>query len=530
MKYRAVLGRLETWVVKNSSWLALGIITTAFAIRLAYSGSSYLNPDEAQHFEAARPSSWLQTYQASLMLAHPPLFILVLHGILFLGRSELILRLPSLAGGTAALWFGFAWIRRILGEIPAFAGLGFMALSPEAISASTEVRQYGLLLFFVCGSLYATERIFTERSTIWAIAQGLFLLGALLTHYTAVVVLVSLGFYVLLRSLTDGMPRHILFTIGVSHVVLATVLGWLYFGHVRWAIPFGSGGSMDYLQPYYYGAGRETPLGFAWRSLFGTFLYAVGSRRLAFVFLLVFPAGLAALLAGRTKAQRLMALLVISPFVVGFGAAVFQVFPFAGSRHQTYLIPFLAAGISAALACLPRGRALPLLLLGAVIAPLWATHTAPDNSTQTGPIANMTAAIEYVRRMVPHGAPLFVDNKTREVLRYYLARNDPGLDTLRSEMAEERLDGYRVVGVVSREPALTRDPHPSPIVWAFRPDVALEQVHESARALGVPPGDPPCGWFSTAWSEPSLASRLLAEGDRDVKEFGRISVIRVLAN
>jgi hypothetical protein len=54
MKYSAVLGRLETWVVKNSSWLALGIITTAFAIRLAYSGSSYLNPDEAQHLPGHR--------------------------------------------------------------------------------------------------------------------------------------------------------------------------------------------------------------------------------------------------------------------------------------------------------------------------------------------------------------------------------------------------------------------------------------------------------------------------------------------
>jgi hypothetical protein len=218
-------------------------------------------------------------------------------GFSSLGRTERILRLPSLVGGTAALWFTFAWIRRSLGEIPALAGLGFMALSPAAISASTEVRQYGLLLCFVCGSLYATERTFIERSTIWAIVQGLFLLGALLTHYTAVLVLLSLGLYVLLRSLLDGVPRRILFTIGASQLVLATLLGWLYFGHVRGSIPFGSGASMDYLQPYYYAEARETPL-----------------RRLAFLFMLAFLAGLAALLGGRTKARRLMALLVISPF------------------------------------------------------------------------------------------------------------------------------------------------------------------------------------------------------------------------
>jgi hypothetical protein len=344
-------------------------------------------------------------------------------------------------------------------------------------------------------------------------------------------VLLSLSLYVLLRSLLDGMPRRILFTIGVSQLVLATVLGWLYFGHVRRSIPFGPGASMDSLQSYYYLAARETPLGFAWRALSGTFSYALGARRLAFLcpFMLVFLAGLAALLAGRTKAPRLMALLVISPFAVGFAAAVFQVLPFAGSRHQTYLLPFLAAGISAALAYLPRERAVPLLLLGAVIAPVWVIRAKPDNNARAGPIGDMTAAIEYVGRMVPRGSPLFVDYKTREVLRYYLARNDTTLDTLRSEAGvEELLGGYRVVGVVKRMPSLTRDPNPSPIVWAFRPDEALEQVTESAGALGVPPGDPL--WVvSAAWSEPSLASRLPAGGDRDVKEFGRISVIRVLA-
>jgi Dolichyl-phosphate-mannose-protein mannosyltransferase len=520
-------GRLEAWVVRNSIWLALGIIAAAFALRLVYSGSCYLNPDEALHFWAARPSSWLETYRASFFLAHPPLFILVLHGILFLGRTELILRLPSLVGGTAALWLIFAWLRRILGKIPALAGLGFMALSPAAISASTEVRQYGLLLFFVCGSLYATERTFTERSTTWAIVQGLFLLGALLTHYTAIVVLVSLGLYVVLRSLLDGVPWRILFTIGVSQLFLATVLGWLYFKHVRWSIPFATGASgvfnVPYLRPYYYTETRETPLGFAWRALSGTFAYACGSGHLhlALLFMLVFLAGLAALLACQTKAPRLMALLVVSPFAVGFAAAIFRVFPFAGTRHQTYLLPFLAAGFSAALSWLQRGRAVPLLLLGAVIAPFWVTHAVPDNDPRGMPIGDMTGAIEYVRRMVPQGSPLFVDHGTREVLGYYLARNDTSLDTLRSfNRVEEPLGSYRVV-----------EPRKDMWLWSFRSDEVLEvleqQVTESARALGVPPGDPL--WVvSVTWNAPSLASRLPAGRDRDVKEFGRISVISFL--
>jgi hypothetical protein len=508
-------GKLEGWVVKRSSWLALGIIAAAFAVRLAYSASCYLNPDEAALFGAARPGSWLGAYEAAHMNPHPPLFVLVLHWTLFLGRTELILRLPSLIAGTAALWLAFAWLRRTLGEIPALAGLGFMALSPAAISASTEVRQYGLLLCFVCGSLYATERALIERSTKWAVVQGVFLLGALLTHYTAPVVISCLGLYVLLRCLFDSVPRRVLFTVGASNLVLATALGWLYFDHVRNLVPFPPRASMDYLRQYYPGA-RETALGFAWRALYGTFAWAVGARRLAFFFMLVFLAGLAALLTSRSKSRSLMALLVLSPFSLGFAAAVFQVFPFAGSRHQTYLLPFLAAGFSAALAWMRRSLTAPMLLLGVALAPLWITLRAPDNNPRVLPIGDMTAAIDYLDRTVPHGALLFVDVQTCLVLRYYFARNDKSLDrldSLRYDPSGERIGGYLVV-------APRRD------VWAFNPNEALAQVNESAQALGVPPGDPL--WLvSAAWLDPSLASRLPARLCRDAKEFGRISVIKI---
>ncbi len=79
---------MEAWVVQNSPWLALGIIAAAFALRLAYANFCFLNTDEALHFATARQSSWLEAYEASFRISHPPLFILVLHGVLFLGRTE----------------------------------------------------------------------------------------------------------------------------------------------------------------------------------------------------------------------------------------------------------------------------------------------------------------------------------------------------------------------------------------------------------------------------------------------------------
>ena len=507
--------RLEVWVIKNSSWLALGIIAIAFAIRLAYAECCYLNPDEAEHFAAARVASWFGTYRAALMLAHPPLFILVLHGFLVFGRTELILRLPSLAGGTAALGLAFGWLRRSLGEIAALAGLGFMAIAPIAITASTEVRQYGLLLCFVCGALYATERAFSERSTIWGIVQAAFLIAALLTNYTTIIVLGAVGLYVVVRLFQGDMPRRVVLTMIGGQLVLAVLLGCLYFGQIRRGIVFDRSGGLNYLAHYFYAPGRETFLGFLWRALFETFHYAVGLRPLAFLFLLIFVAGLAALLTARTKAPKLMALLVISPFVVGFIAALFRVFPFAGSRHETYLLPFLAAGISAAFAWLPRGRAVPILLLSAVVAPFWVIHSSPENDPRVMPKSAMTAATSYIASKVPSGTPLFADDMTRDVLRYYLSGNDRALDIVPiEEGSEEWLGGHRLIVPPTAPPA-------------FRPAEMVEEVTQEARTIGVPTSDPLCV-VSVAWKEPSLASRLPAGADRDVKEFKEISVINIL--
>jgi hypothetical protein len=516
--YRDKPGGLETWLMQNSGWLALGIIAAGFALRVVYSNLCYLNPDEAQHFSAARPSSWVEAYQASLGKSHPPLYILILHGFLFLGRSELIARLPSVVGGTAALWPAFAWMRRILGQIPALAGLVFIALSPAAISASSEVRQYGLLLCFVCFSIYATERALSEHSISWAIAQGLFLLGALLTNYTALIVILSITVYVVLYWRSTGVPRRIVITMGLCHLALAAVLVWLYFAHLRGRFSAGPIGAMDYLRAYYYASGLETPLDFAWRMVFSTFFRAVGSHLLALPSIIIFLAGVAAILVGRTKTVPLTAVLVASPFVIGFAAAVFQIFPFAGSRHQTYLLPFFAAGIAASFAWLQQRIAGIMLVAGTmVVAPIWAIRDGtPDNNRTVRPMSDMYTAMEYIRGVVPPGATLFVDYETREVLEYYLARGDKQLDRFRHKGVEEWLGGYRVVV-------------PAKYLWAFRPDGVQEQIHESGEALGARSGDPV--WVvSDAWVEAPLASRISTDGVSVLKQFGRISVIRTASS
>ncbi len=176
----------------------------------------------------------------------------------------------------------------------------------------------GSYSFFVCAALYATERMFGERSARWALAQGLFLLGALLTHYIALVVIGAIGAYTVIRFLSMGAPRRVVFTFAGCQLVLCAVLTFLYFSQIRTMI--APTGSTDYLQPYYYLKGQESAAGFVWRMVLRTFGHAIGMNRLALVPLLLFAAGLAAIAMGRSKSTKISAVLIISPFVVGFAA------------------------------------------------------------------------------------------------------------------------------------------------------------------------------------------------------------------
>jgi hypothetical protein len=482
--------------------VAIVIITAAFAVRLAYSSACYLNPDEAQHFHAARPDSWLGALKASRVLAHPPLFILVLHSFLFLGRSQVIVRLPSLLAGTAALWLTFAWIRRTLGEIPALTGLLFIAVSRASIAASFEVRQYAMLLFFICGALYATERALTERSTGWTVVQGLCLLGATLTHFSAPVAIVCIDLYFLCRCLYARISWRIPLAFAVLQLMVGVTFGLLYVQQSPQFHAF----DLSYLDRFYPGP-AETLLRFAKRALVDTFGYLV-NRREAYISMLVFLAGMVALLSGRTKAPRLMALLIVSPFALGLLAACIHKLPFAGSRHQTYLLPFVAAGFAAAIALVPRRLGPVLLLLAAAIAPVWVVHIPLDNDARKMSIGNMTAAINYINQNVPRSAPLFVDEKTRWILGYYLGRNDATLDSPLLLKDHARIGDRRII---------------SPRIWVFSQD-AIAQSNKAALAADLPPGDPI--WIvSIAWLEPPLTERIHSGTILSKRSFGSISVI-----
>jgi 4-amino-4-deoxy-L-arabinose transferase-like glycosyltransferase len=526
----ARLERLESWVANNSTWIAIVIVAVALGLRIYYALSAYLIPDEALHFLAARPHTMHEVYKASRLFSDPPLFVMLLHWTMqFVGRTELALRLPSVLASTAALWISFAWLRRILGALPALAGLIFFTVSQSALTAGTEVVPYGLLLFFVCGALYATERAFTEGSAGWAIAQGLMLIGAALTHYSAVVVIPALSLYALVRCFVDRVPRPVWIAFVADQLAIGSVLGYLYF-HLVLTSPSFTPEGRAYLAPAFWRKGHETFLEYVWLCAHRTFTYFIGFGNdvnhpvatfyhpIATFFCIVFLAGLLALLTGRAgtvKDSRLLAALIAFTFVVGFIESVMKMFVFAGTRDQTYLLPFFALGLAAALKWIPRGFAPLVLALGVAFAAIWATAITASNDPRIYHVRNMRAAVNYINSAVPAGAPLFVDEQTRLELSYYLGRDDASLDRYDRHLDNEQvLNGHRIISPGNS--------------WMFSLGQPLTQIDQSAQAAGVAPGSPI--WIvSLQHPKPiPLASALPPGTSSNARAWGGVSVIEAV--
>src|SRR5215831_8965081 len=70
---------MNEWLAKNERACAGVVVALAFVVRLWAAHGTFLNPDEALHFQIANHPSWMESYRASLTTAHPPLLIFVLH-------------------------------------------------------------------------------------------------------------------------------------------------------------------------------------------------------------------------------------------------------------------------------------------------------------------------------------------------------------------------------------------------------------------------------------------------------------------
>ena len=436
---QAFLRRVDDSIQAHSSLCVSILLLLGFVIRAWRASGTFLNPDEAMHFQAADQASWWLAYRASLSLAHPPLLVFLLHAWRAVGTSELVLRMPSVISGTLFCWLTYKWASTLFRPAVAWIAFILALFLPSTIDLSIEVRQYALMLAFAMASAYLLERALETNSATAMVFSGVSLWLALGFHYSAFLFAAAMGMYAIVRMFTRR-PSPKLFAswefgqivaLGLGYFFYVTQLSKLTHGEPASSLVYQWTGS--YLPSSYFVPGKINPLLFIFARTGGVFQYAFGQMVVGDIAYFLFLVGLILVLRKQEPvrvAPRQLALLLILPFAVNCAAALAAVYPYGGTRHSAFLLPFVFAGIGLAMAHLVNYRlalgistAIGLVLL----CNLFASHREPYISRQDQSITHMQDAMGFIHNQIAAQDVIFADRQTNLMLRFYLCEKSPGM-------------------------------------------------------------------------------------------------------
>lgn len=519
-------GALECWIEQHAGMAAGLVLAAGFLARLWAASGTFLNPDEALHFRLANQVSLALAYQQSLTTVHPPLLILLLYFWRGLGTSELWLRMPSVLAGTVFCWAFYKWLARVMGQLAGFIGLLFAALLPPLIALSAEVRQYALLLAFLACALYFFERALAENSAALMLASTLSLYLAMLSHYSAFFFAAALGVYALTGIYAKRPSAPVTLAWALGQLGGLALLLFLYITHVSRlggddpAKVFQGGMSLDYISRSYFQPGRDNPVLFAIGHTFGVFQFLFGQLAVGVVAGLLFLAGIWWLLrrqalAGTSILPRRLALLLLLPFALVCGASFGRLYPYGGSRHVALLAIPALAGVSLAVVRLARGRWTHGVALAAVVAVVclaFGKARLPTMERRDQSLAQMNAALEFLRQNARPAEPIFVDYQTDLLLGHYLCQQRPMRFNPAPAGSEEfSCGGFRVVCADYKTS------------WMFSPENFLNVWPQVASSYHLKAGD--TIWvFQAGWSiapAEGLHSHFADSRDLTIRNFGK---------
>jgi 4-amino-4-deoxy-L-arabinose transferase-like glycosyltransferase len=338
-------------------WIGAAAVTViALAVRIPGLSQSLFG-DELFTYDTASVGSVHDLFHAIRTTeVSPPLFFVVEWLVRRVSDAQVWLRLPSLVCGVALIPVVYAVGRRLVGPPAALVGAGLAALSPFLVWYSDEARGYALLALLVVGSTWALL-VALEQGGLWRWALVTVLVAAaLLTHYTALFVLIAQVLWACVVRRDRLVP--VLASFAVAALIVAV---WLPFAPAdNGAIAF-----LVHLTPST--VGRE-----GLRAVAGQPYAKVSELPGTAAFVCLALAGLAAVagavVAVRSgRADRRLALVALLAVATPLGVIAYSLFQpniYVG-RNLISSVPYLYLLVGALLVALPRPLAVAGVLLAA---------------------------------------------------------------------------------------------------------------------------------------------------------------------
>ena len=330
----------------------MALMVGALAIRIVGISEWWLNPDEGIYYSLVTRARFAGFWEEVAANAHPPLYYLLLRGLGVLSWDFVWFRVLSLLFGVVAV--GLVWViaRRLsnggaAGTVAALTAGLLLAFSPGAVELSQVVRPYTLQMVVLGAALLSLLR-YLDASADQAASPDeapagipvrelgwyvVFVLLALLTHYSSALALAAFGLVVLHDGAAHGTRRRAWRTVFAVHALPAVVLGVVYLTHLRTLM--GSDLAEDaldgWLAPYMIGGLRD-----AWLAFLGfQHLIAVPWLRGVTAILTLGALGVSVVVGPRRPA-----VLLGSAFLVALVAAALGLYPLGSTRHSAWLLVF----------------------------------------------------------------------------------------------------------------------------------------------------------------------------------------------
>jgi hypothetical protein len=521
----AALGTLinpkwDRWFDSYPDKTAATIVAVGFILRLWLAHATFFNADEAWHYATSLQHSLREAWQASLSLYHPPLLIFLLYFWHKLGNSDLFVRLPCVISGTVFCWFYYKWLKLVCGYQAALVGVLLVSLLSTMVGISADLRQYPLMLMFLAAGAYFLEKALRTNSSQQMLLSGLFLLLAMLSHYSGFLAAAALGLYMLCQIACALVSRKLLLA-WIPAQITGIALAWFFYSVQISKLAAGRGNESArlmanwYLPQFYYHPGHDHLISFLIKGTFGIFRFAFAWVVVGHIATLLFFAGLVFLLRRRTREARLTAFLLLSPFVVSWIAAALGVYPFGRTRHSIFVAIFGLAGVSVAISELFRqkaGRMLGTTVAVIILCQIFGTQPWLDML----PLADrrhelMDNAMQLVRAQVSDNDVVYLDKATEYQVRRYLCPPEAlSPDRTIAGFESFQCGGVRVVSSFPNDDAVIAVTFP-------------QKWKEMTRAFGLPAGSRVWvvegGWISNFAEQ--LQTRYPALPILEIHHFGR---------
>lgn len=306
------------------------VLIIALVLRLINLNQSFWLDEAAQVIESTR-SFWEQFDLVADF--HPPLYHILLHFWLYLGKSEIWVRLLSVGFGLASVFLIYKIGKLIAGKKIALVSALFLAISPYHLWYSQEARPYMAFLTF---SLLSTFLLIQKKWFRYSLA----LIFSLYTHYFTLFLFASHIIYILIfekkyfrKFLINSSIALLAFSIWIPELLKQFTLGTTGF--------FSGWTDVVSMSPIKTAALTFAKFIFGRGSIEANFLYAT-------VILPVFLLFVSSVIRNwKEKSGKILAILFFIPFLTAEIASLFV--PINAPQRLIFLLPvfylILAYGI-----------------------------------------------------------------------------------------------------------------------------------------------------------------------------------------